>query len=80
MAITMAITFLYGSMVWGVFPDFLPEKNISWESHLMGGIAGIILAVYYRKDGPQPKKYDWGDEGEEDEDEDAYWKVPPEKK
>ena len=36
MAISLVIIFLYGSMIWGVFPDFFPEKNISWESHLMG--------------------------------------------
>lgn len=59
MAFTMLVIFLYGSMVWGIIPDFHPTKNISWESHLMGGIAGLILAVYYRKEGPQRKKYDW---------------------
>ncbi|MCF8304781.1 MAG: rhomboid family intramembrane serine protease [Bacteroidales bacterium] len=75
MAFTMLVVFLYGSMVWGVIPDFHPTKNISWESHLMGGIAGFILAIYYRNEGPQRKKYDWELEEElemqdEEEDED----------
>jgi membrane associated rhomboid family serine protease len=68
MAITMFVTFLYGSMVWGIFPEMFPEKNISWESHLWGLIVGMVLAFYFRKEGPQKKKYDWEDE-EDDEDE-----------
>jgi hypothetical protein len=53
-------------MVWGIFPDVYPEENISWESHLWGLITGMILAFYFRKLGPQQKKYDW--EYEEDDD------------
>lgn len=68
MAFSLLVIFLYGSMVWGIFPDFFPKKNISWESHLMGAVAGILLAFHYRQNGPQPKKYSWDFE-EEDEDE-----------
>ncbi|MCD4789612.1 MAG: rhomboid family intramembrane serine protease [Bacteroidales bacterium] len=64
LAITMLVTFLYGSLVWGVFPDFYPEKNISFESHFWGLIVGVILALYFRKLGPQRKKYDWEEEEE----------------
>ena len=67
MAITLLTAFLYGGMVWGIFPQFFPMKQISWESHLMGLLAGSVLAIYYRKSGPQRKKYEWEDEGEEDE-------------
>ena len=59
LAITMLVTFLYGSMVWGIFPDFFPERNISYEAHLWGLVSGILLAFYYKKEGPQRKKYDW---------------------
>jgi membrane associated rhomboid family serine protease len=80
-ALAMVVAFLYGSFVWGVFPEFFPEQNISWESHMMGIVAGMILAVYYRKEGPQREKYSWeieeelyGTEEEEDEDEGGgYW-------
>lgn len=60
LAITMLVTFLYGSMVWGIFPDLFPEKNISFESHFWGLISGAILAIYYKNQGgPKRKKYQW---------------------
>lgn len=79
MAISMLVAFLYGSLVWGIFPELFPDKNISWEGHLMGMLAGVIFAIYFRRKGPQRKKYSWELEEEDDEDDDgpAYWKVPP---
>jgi membrane associated rhomboid family serine protease len=62
-ALSLLIVFLYGSMVWGIFPDIY--KNVSWESHMLGFISGIILAVVYRKEGPQQPIYEWLDEEEE---------------
>lgn len=76
-ALALVVAFLYGSMIWGIFPDFFPKKNISWEGHLGGLVAGIILAIYYRKSGPQRKRYSWELEEEEEpggEDENVYWK------
>ncbi|HOW24715.1 MAG TPA: rhomboid family intramembrane serine protease [Bacteroidales bacterium] len=72
MALSLLIVFLYGSMVWGIFPNFIPEKRISWESHLMGLIAGLILAIYFRKLGPQRKIYEWELEEDEDVDEPGH--------
>ncbi|MCK5338608.1 MAG: rhomboid family intramembrane serine protease [Bacteroidales bacterium] len=82
MAISMFVAFLYGSLIWGIFPELFPEKNISWEGHLMGMLAGVIFAIYFRKRGPQKRRYSWDfeDEQEQEQDEDegpAYWKVPP---
>jgi membrane associated rhomboid family serine protease len=77
MAISMLVAFLYGSFIWGIFPELFPEKNISWEAHLMGIFAGVIFAIYFRKRGPQKRTYSWEDEEEEEGgDEDAYWKIP----
>lgn len=74
MTVSLVIIFLYGSLIWGFFPDFFPDKNISWEGHLFGFIAGILMSVYYRHKGPKPKVYHW-EETEEVEPEDAYWKT-----
>lgn len=65
-ALSLLIVFLYGSMVWGMFPGFY--KDVSWESHMMGFVSGIILAILYRKEGPQAPVYTWLEEetGEED--------------
>ena len=77
-ALALIVAFLYGSMIWGVFPDFFPkEKNISWEGHVGGAVAGLILALYYRNSGPKRKQYSWELEEEQldDGDEPAYWEV-----
>ena len=63
-ALSLLIVFLYGSMVWGIFPDVY--KNVSWESHMLGFISGIILAIWYRKKGPQEPVPEWLDEDEEE--------------
>jgi len=87
MAMSLIVIFLYGSMIWGIFPEMFPHKNISWESHLSGMIAGIVLAVFYKDEGIQRKKYSWeteetldADEAEiadaEKEPETPYWNTP----
>jgi membrane associated rhomboid family serine protease len=62
-ALSLVIVFLYGSMVWGIFPNIY--RNVSWESHMLGFASGIILAIIYRKEGPQEPVYDWMEESEE---------------
>jgi len=75
-AFSLLVTFLYGSLVWGIFPNFLLKENISWESHLMGGVSGIILALYFRHEGPNADKYGIDEEEDsEDDDNDGEWKV-----
>jgi len=61
-ALSLLVVFLYGEMVWGLFPGIY--KNISWESHMLGFFSGIALAVWYRKEGPQRPVYEWMDEEE----------------
>ncbi len=46
MAISLLTVFLYGSLIWGIFPL---EKQVSWEGHLMSMVWGIILALFYKK-------------------------------
>jgi membrane associated rhomboid family serine protease len=61
-ALSLLVVFLYGSMVWGMLPDFY--KNVSWESHMLGFFSGIILSIWFRNEGPQKPVYDWMDEVE----------------
>lgn len=56
MALSLIVAFLYGGMVWGVFPI---REQVSWESHLLGLISGVVLAVFFRPYGPQRKLYSW---------------------
>jgi membrane associated rhomboid family serine protease len=74
-AIALLVTFLYGGIIWGILPG---QKGISWESHLFGGIAGIITAFMFRKIDP-PKKYDWEDEPDDFEVNDLEVSYDPEK-
>ena len=59
LAISLLVTFLYGSLVWGILPV---DQTISWESHLFGSVAGILCAIYFRKEGPQAVTHVWEDE------------------
>ena|ERR1017187_647939 len=59
MAISLLMVFLYGSLIWGVLPF---QEKISWESHLLGAVAGLIVAFFLRKEGPQKEIYDWESE------------------
>jgi membrane associated rhomboid family serine protease len=61
-ALSLLIVFLYGSMVWGIFPGIY--RNVSWESHMLGFFAGVVLSVWYRKEGPQRPVYEWMNEEE----------------
>ncbi len=45
MAVSLLVVFLYGSMVWGVFP-IVPR--LSWESHAWGAVMGIAMAYRHR--------------------------------
>ncbi len=58
-ALALVITFLYGGLVWGMIPGL---KGISWESHFLGAITGLLAAYMFRKIDPPAKKYDWEDE------------------
>lgn len=64
LAISMLVIFLYGSMVWGIFPY---RPDMSWESHLIGLSIGVSLALYYRHEGPGPTRFMSDMEEEEEE-------------
>ena len=53
-ALSLVTVFLYGSMVWYIFPM---EERISWEGHLSGFLVGTVFAFVFRKKGPQPERF-----------------------
>lgn len=62
-ALSLIVFFLYGGMVWSIFPQ---EAGISYESHFFGAAAGVLAAFLFRDRDPLPqaKTYEW--EGDED--------------
>lgn len=54
MGLSLFVVFLYGSLIWGIFPL---ETKVSWEGHLAGLVIGILSAFVYRKEGPQTPKF-----------------------
>lgn len=77
-AVSMLVIFLYGGLFWGLFPvEWL--VGYSWEAHLWGALAGVVVAVVFRKEGPQkpppPQEDENEEEEEEGEDRTSYWHI-----
>jgi len=66
-ALSLAVSFLYGSLLWGIFPS---KPEISFEAHLFGALVGVVLAFTLKQLDPPPpqKRYSWEDENDEDTD------------
>jgi membrane associated rhomboid family serine protease len=69
LAISLLVIFLYGSMVWGIFPFF---PDVSWESHLFGFLSGLTFASIYSKEGNPTETPEIIDEPD---DTFPYWEV-----
>ncbi len=66
MAVSLLVVYLYGSMIWGMFPFI--NMEVSWEAHMLGAISGVALAIWFRKEGPQRPEPEWLDEPDEFDD------------
>ena len=44
-AISLLVFFLYGGMIWGIFPRC---PGISFESHIFGALVGVVSAFLFR--------------------------------
>jgi membrane associated rhomboid family serine protease len=63
MVIALIVALFYGSMVWGVLPL---QKGVSWESHLLGGIVGVVLAYLFKDYNKLTPQVSWKEEDLED--------------
>jgi membrane associated rhomboid family serine protease len=65
--LALLVVFYYGGMFVGIVPG--QEENISWESHLLGGLVGIFASFWFKnqieKDEVRPT-YSWETEGEQE--------------
>ena len=76
LTVALLVVFIYGSMIWGIFPY---DWKISYESHLSGALVGVVLSRYYKDENATflKKKTQWEIEEElgiETDDLDGVWK------
>ena len=69
-ALSLMVVFLYGSLIWYVFPV---KAGMSWQGHLGGLISGFIFALIFRKQIAKPERYKWEDP-DYDEENDPFMK------
>ncbi|WP_411768642.1 rhomboid family intramembrane serine protease [Winogradskyella sp. A3E31] len=55
-ALSLLVIFLYGSMIWYVFPI---KDGVSWEGHLGGLLTGLVFAIIFRRSVAKPERYVW---------------------
>lgn len=63
-ALSLVVVFVYGGMLWYVFPI---KEGISWEGHLSGALIGLGLAFLLRATLPPKPKYSWESPGYREE-------------
>lgn len=55
-ALSLLVVFLYGSMIWYVFPI---DEKISWEGHLSGFITGALFSLLFKVKSVNKHRFDW---------------------
>ncbi len=57
-ALAMIVFFVYGGMIWSIFPQ---DPGISYEGHFFGAVIGILAAFLFKDHDPVPpgKEYQW---------------------
>lgn len=67
-SLSLIVVFLYGGMLWYIFPI---KEQMSWEGHLSGFVTGILLTFIFRAYAPEIEVYDWENE-DYDESQDSF--------
>jgi len=63
-AAALLVAFMYGALVWGIFPI---EHGVSWETHLAAALIGVALAIALRRlDVPVRRRYSWEEEKDDE--------------
>ena len=55
-ALSLVVVFLYGGMLWYIFPV---KEKMSWEGHLSGFIVGLFFALLFESHIPNSESYAW---------------------
>ena len=58
-ALSLVVVFLYGGMLWYIFPV---KEKISWEGHLSGFVVGLFFALLFKSHIPNSESYVWESE------------------
>ena len=69
-AVSLMVVFLYGSLIWYIFPI---EKGISWEGHLSGFLTGFLFSFFFKEQANEPTRFEW-EQKDYKEDDDLFLK------
>ena len=67
-ALSFTVIFLYGGMIWYIFPV---KAKMSWEGHFSGFVVGILFSLIFKSSIARPLKYAW-EEADFDASEDPF--------
>lgn len=57
--LALLVTTFYSGMIEGILPTIeVLQRNISWESHLIGGFVGIFVAYFFKEEMEEDEKDD----------------------
>ncbi len=65
--LALIVVFLYSGLIFGILPN---DRGISWESHLLGGLVGLLTAYWYKEEievDEEKKAPEWMASGEGEE-------------